>query len=665
MKHFFFLFLVAILHCNANLDAQSISGNVNNSRNNLRLDFANVEIFQNNELIASLITDEKGNYDIQLDSGTYVVNIMYSGFHNETHEIHVTKDEVKNIFLNENEAEEEKKRQREVIEVLEISKAKTEERIESVMNLSYTDHSDDISYDSNKSYDYMPEARVPELKLISDSDSKADDFGLYSDGFISESKEKNQENVYAYGLTAGEINDFSKWDLWTDLTQGDLMYYQKTWKFSPKGRFMVSVMNKEKFPVVNVNVDLLDKNDKVIFSSKTDNTGKAELWENLRFPIDSLSNEAAKIKVNYGDFTKTLKNITSFSEGVNHIIIPADCEQSKLVDIAFVVDATASMQDEIDYLKLDINKVIYEAKRNAPELQLNFASVFYRDHQCEYMTKKQDFTKVLSQSAAFIERQNAAEGGDQPEALELALEEAIKNLTWREEARTKLMFLVLDAPCHNNSKIQSKLRRLCKIAALKGIKIIPITGSGINKSAEYLMRSLALTTNGTYVFLTDHSGIGEGHIDPSTDEYDVEILNVLLQRLISSNMYMPSCKDETHDNELFVDISLDSITYEIPKDSLNVPLDSLELNIPVNTEFPDEISWNYYPNPTYGPITIEVSQGVDFLYLTDMHGKLLKEIRMNGNLTLQTDISGFPMGTYFLRYPVGKKWLTGKVILMN
>ncbi len=44
--------------------------------------------------------------------------------------------------------------------------------------------------------------------------------------------------AYSMGLTAGEINDFGKWELWNDLSKGELAYYQKTWKTSLRGRLL-------------------------------------------------------------------------------------------------------------------------------------------------------------------------------------------------------------------------------------------------------------------------------------------------------------------------------------------------------------------------------------------------------------------------------------------
>lgn len=72
--------------------------------------------------------------------------------------------------------------------------------------------------------------------------------------------------------------------------------------------------------------------------------------------------------------------------------------------------------------------------------------------------------------------------------------------------------------------------------AKKGIKIIPITASGIDKETEFLMRFFAISTNGTYVFITNHSGIGNEHLEPTVGDYEVEFLNDLMVRLINESL---------------------------------------------------------------------------------------------------------------------------------
>lgn len=43
---------------------------------------------------------------------------------------------------------------------------------------------------------------------------------------------------------------------------------------------------------------------------------------------------------------------------------------------------------------------------------------------------------------------------------------------------------------------------------------------------------MAILTSGTYVFITNDSGIGNEHLEASVGEYEVELLNKLMIRLI-------------------------------------------------------------------------------------------------------------------------------------
>ena len=116
--------------------------------------------------------------------------------------------------------------------------------------------------------------------------------------------------------------------------------------------------------------------------------------------------------------------------------------------------------------------------------------------------------------------------------MHTALERMLQNLSWDDNARTKLVFLVLDAPAHHENDIISSLQHSIEICAQKGIRIIPVAASGTDKNTEFMLRFFAIATGGTYVFLTDHSGVGNPHMAASVGEYEVELLNELLIRLI-------------------------------------------------------------------------------------------------------------------------------------
>jgi hypothetical protein len=98
------------------------------------------------------------------------------------------------------------------------------------------------------------------------------------------------------------------------------------------------------------------------------------------------------------------------------------------------------------------------------------------------------------------------------------------------------LFLLLDAPPHHEQAVITSLQSSITAAAAAGIRVIPITASGIDKETEYLMRSFAITTGGTYVFITDDSGVGNDHLEASVGDYQVEKLNDLMVRLINKSL---------------------------------------------------------------------------------------------------------------------------------
>ena len=201
-----------------------------------------------------------------------------------------------------------------------------------------------------------------------------------------------------------------------------------------------------------------------------------------------------------------------------------------------------------------------------------------------------------------------------------------------------------------------------------GVRIIPVTASGIDKSAEYLMRSLALATNGTYTFITNHSGIGGHHIEPSTDSYKVELLNNLLVRLIRDYSSMPSCEEGVAALGLAKEDLRDTvITWVQPngKDSLVRPQgpgnqDSLQAKPTASKEW----AWKFYPNPCPGMLHVETKGPADFLFFCDQNGKVLQRIDMREKSAIEMDLRQYPAGIYYVRISHKIDTLSGKLVLL-
>jgi hypothetical protein len=70
----------------------------------------------------------------------------------------------------------------------------------------------------------------------------------------------------------------------------------------------------------------------------------------------------------------------------------------------------------------------------------------------------------------------------------------------------------------------------------KGVAIYPVACSGYDDACEFVMRSCALITGGRFLFLTDDSGVGNSHAEPSIPYYQVERLEKLMIRTIASEL---------------------------------------------------------------------------------------------------------------------------------
>jgi hypothetical protein len=148
------------------------------------------------------------------------------------------------------------------------------------------------------------------------------------------------------------------------------------------------------------------------------------------------------------------------------------------------------------------------------------------------VVKEFDFSSDISKMKKILNDHNADGGGDYEEALEKALKASLKK-SWNVNAKTRLLFLLLDAPPHYTRENVEIIKNQIKIAQEKGIKIILIVASDANKNVEFLMRFFSVSTNGTYVFLTNDSGIGNDHLEPTNSKYKIKKLNDLIVRLIN------------------------------------------------------------------------------------------------------------------------------------
>lgn len=273
-------------------------------------------------------------------------------------------------------------------------------------------------------------------------------------------------------------------------------------------------------PVAGATVKLCNDAD-VVYSAVTDSAGIAYVF-----------GDGTRADVASGEFEASA---SIADDGVTDINLADFAAVENELEIMLVVDTTGSMGDELSFLRDELAGVVTRVSA-ALDCNIRLGLLFYRDEGDEYVTRKFDFINVTSSlglniAVRNIKAQSSSGGGDYPEAVDTALSEAVA-ANWHDDSKTKLMFFVLDAPYHDKQANQSVFSDAVKSAAQKGIRIIPVAASGLDVLGQYIMRSAALLTGGTYTFLTDDSGIGNSHELPDVGDYTVEYLSDLMVRLI-------------------------------------------------------------------------------------------------------------------------------------
>jgi hypothetical protein len=131
-----------------------------------------------------------------------------------------------------------------------------------------------------------------------------------------------------------------------------------------------------------------------------------------------------------------------------------DLERTRLpstkLDVAFVVDTTGSMKDDIKAVKDSLFEIVSHITSRTKDLEIRFGVVSYRDHPPQdrsYVTKVFDFTEHVKRVHKLIADLQPSEGGDTPEAVADGLFDARTKLSWEKDAY-KVVLLVGDAPPH-------------------------------------------------------------------------------------------------------------------------------------------------------------------------------------------------------------------------
>jgi hypothetical protein len=318
-------------------------------------------------------------------------------------------------------------------------------------------------------------------------------------------------------------------------------------------RIVVSVKDRAGLPLADALVTVWDGKKKLL-QRRTYADGRA-----LIFPSESkrLQGQSVKVVVRHGTREKeaflnaSRKHRLDFKFGFKR-----DEFQQVPLDIAFILDTTGSMGDELQRLKQTLEYIHFQTTHLAPRPDVRFGMVLFRDTTDDYRTRVMPFTADVEQFARDLDKVRAGGGGDNPEDVQEGLKDAMTKLKWREKG-AKLAFLIGDAPPHLDYGQKYTYIRAMRDAAQKGIKIATIGASGLDTQGELVWRQIAQYTMAPFVFLTyGESGDSEG--SPSTVSHHVgsnwvaENLDAIIIRMVKVELAHYSPKGAQPREDFFV-----------------------------------------------------------------------------------------------------------------
>ncbi|MBQ9209423.1 MAG: VWA domain-containing protein [Oscillospiraceae bacterium] len=405
--------------------------------------------------------------------------------------------------------------------------------------------------------------------------------------------EAGSSQIQAGQLTAGEWNDNENWGFFINLCNNGLIQYP-AYGIDPRFRTAVTVKDTSGAPVVNARVTLFDEQDPS-WTAVTDKQGIVYLFgkgDNLQItsgdvtrfyrispaqepavtepvvttapveqqPVETerttvhdaavivlrrsaaelLGQDAADLLFGKAEETPVeetpamaqvaeefRQSESGFVSNEVEITFDGSGEKYDEMQIMFIVDTTGSMGDELAFLQSEFTAIAQTVGTENVSYSVNF----YKDEGDPYVTKTNGFSGDINEISKKLNSEVASGGGDTPEAVSEILDECMHSQEWREDT-VKLAFLIFDAPPHSGKQSFDTLESAMKAASAQGIRVIPVVSSNTERETELFGRGLAIFTGGTYVFLTNDSGIGDSHLEPVIGHYEVESLYSLIIRLI-------------------------------------------------------------------------------------------------------------------------------------
>jgi len=411
----------------------------------------------------------------------------------------------------------------------------------------------------------------------------------------------------ASGLKAGYSDDNAQFGYFVDFLKkfGEVEHYA----YNISERLIVRVLDAAGKPVANARVS-------VQADGKTLATGLTYSDGGYRFYPAAYGTQATSFELR-AESGRLSARLSARRDGPRLVELklqgPRVVPEPLPLDVLFVMDTTGSMGEEIQRLKSTIEIIYANLEELKPRPRVRFGLVLYKDRGDEYITEVTPFTGDLEAFQASLDPVEAAGGGDGPEDLESALDDAVNAMDWNKDG-LRLAFVVTDAEAHLDYNRDYTYISAATDARARAIKLYTIGTGGLPIEGEYLLRQVSQLTDARYIFLTyGEDGESEGGAEGSvshhtganfqTDKLEAiiirfvkeEVANLSDTPLVAGDDYFDARKvaDESRDETLgklfadavanLADYSTFHITTETP--CVILPVTSADTSLGANAEY--------------------------------------------------------------------------------
>lgn len=268
-------------------------------------------------------------------------------------------------------------------------------------------------------------------------------------------------------------------------------------KFDLKARRFIVVRDRFGKAVPSCPVEIKDNLKASSVTLMTTATGRA-----LFFPyVDGFGNTSLSATARCQGVEVSENLDSAPGDGVVSITLPGErlLPVTQTIDIAFVLDTTGSMSEEIIAMRDTLAKIANQLK--SLNVKPRVGLVEYRDRGDEFVTRTTQMTTNLEGLSTRIAGLSANGGGDTPEHVNEAIRVAIDRLKWKPGSVARLVFLIGDAPPHLDYQGDSGYTDAVKQANHHGIQIYTIAASGMDRTGQVVFRQIAQLTGGTHMFV--------------------------------------------------------------------------------------------------------------------------------------------------------------------